>query len=86
VYPLRIKDVKDEKPMALVQCHDCGFQLLAEEETVLQERWLPHSRSSGEKEISLGAYSAFVRACKDRGDCFRRILDNVAGVGAAPQK
>lgn len=73
--------------MVLVQCHDCGFQLLPEEETVLQERWIPHSGSSGDdKEISLGAYSAFVRVCKNRGDCFRRTLDNVAGVGASPKK
>lgn len=52
--------MKGENTMVLVQCHDCGFQLLTEEETVLQERWLSHSRSTGdEKKISLGAYSAF---------------------------
>lgn len=73
--------------MVLVQCHDCGFQLLTEEETVLQERWIPHSRPTGdEKEIPLGAYSAFVRVCKNRSDCSRRTLDNVVGVGASPKK
>lgn len=72
--------------MVLVQCHDCGFRLLPEEEAVLQERWIPHSTSKDERDISLGAYSAFVRVCKNRGDCFRRTLDNVAGVGAAQKK
>ena len=73
--------------MVLVQCHDCGFQLLPEEEAVLQERWIPHSMASGdEKEFPLGAYSAFVRVCKSRGDCFRRTLGNVAGVGTLAKK
>jgi hypothetical protein len=45
--------------MVLVQCHDCGFRLLPEEEAVLQERWIPHSTSKDERDISLGAYSAF---------------------------
>jgi len=63
------------------------FQLLPEEEAVLQERWIPHSMASGdEKEIPLGAYSAFVRVCKSRGDCFRRTLGNVAGVGTLAKK
>lgn len=69
--------------MVLVQCHDCGFQLLPEEETVFQERWIPHSTSRDGKEMSLGAYSAFVRVCKNRADCLRRTLDNVAGVSAS---
>jgi hypothetical protein len=71
--------------MVLVQCHDCGFQLLPEEESVLQERWIPHSTAPDEKEISLGSYSALVRVCKNRGDCSRRTIDNVAGVNAAPK-
>lgn len=69
--------------MVLFQCHDCGFQLLPEEETVLQERWIPNSPCRGdEKEIPLGAHSAFVRVCGNRADCSRRTLDKVAGVAS----
>lgn len=72
--------LKEDIAMVLVQCHDCGFQLLPEGETVLQERWIPHSGATGDqKEIPLGAHSAWVRVCKDRGDCSRRTLDKVAG-------
>ena len=66
--------------MTLFQCGDCGYQLLKEQETEIQTRWIQFQDKKGRP---MGGMTTPVRVCVSRVDCWRRSHDKVSGLGDA---
>ena len=64
--------------MTLYQCGDCGFQLLREEETEFQIRWIQFQDKKGRP---ISGMTIQFRVCASRVDCWRRSNDKVSGLG-----